>query len=126
MNGRESYTAVLNNERPSKIPIRVANYNMFVCRYYGITIQEYLDDPAMNASVVVKFLKEFGVDSIKAGIGYIFYGCGPEMGPTWHFPEAEFPACVKGIIDEAGDIDKIALPAVPSGYFKKFLRLTEK
>ncbi len=126
MNGRDFYAAVLNGERPSKIPIRVANYNMFVCHYYGITIQEYLDDPAMNARVVVKFLREFGVDSIKAGIGYIFYGCGPEMGPTWHFPESEFPVCVKGIIDEPGDIDKIAIPVFPTGYFKKFLEINRR
>jgi hypothetical protein len=126
MNGKNSYAAVLNGERPSKIPIRVANYNMFVCHYYGITIQEYLDDPAMNARVVVKFLKEFRVDSIKAGIGYIFYGCGPEMGPTWHFPESEFPVCVKGIIDEPGDLAKIAIPAFPTGYFKKFLEINRR
>jgi hypothetical protein len=126
MNGKENYAAVLNNERPFKIPIRVANYNMFVCHYYGITIQEYLDDPAMNADVLIKFLREFGVDSIKAGIGYIFYGCGPEMGPIWHFPEAEFPVSVKGIIDEPADIDKITIPAAPTGYFKKFLEINRK
>jgi hypothetical protein len=126
MNGREYYAAVLNNERPSKIPIRVANYNMFVCHYYGISIKEYLDDPGKNANVVVKFLKEFGVDSIKAGIGYIFYGCGPEMGPTWHFPESEFPVCVKGIIDETGDIDGIRIPVLPTGYFKNFLEINRR
>jgi hypothetical protein len=126
MNGRECYAAVLNNERPSKIPIRVANYNMFVCHYYGITIEQYLEDPSRNAEVLIKFLQEFEVDSIKAGIGYIFYGCGPEMGPGWHAPEGEFPVCVKGVIDEPADMDKIKIPAAPEGYFKRFLEINQR
>jgi hypothetical protein len=126
MNGKDNYAAVLNKERPAKIPIRVANYNMFVCHYYGITIKEYLDDPAKNADVLVNFIKEFSIDSIKAGIGYIFYGCGPEMGPEWHFPESEFPVCVKGVIEGPEDIDKIEIPAAPAGYFKNFLEINRR
>jgi len=126
MNGRENYTAVLNNERPSKIPIRIANYNMFVCHHYGLTIKEYLDDPFMNANVLVNFIKEFSIDSIKAGIGYIFYGCGPEMGPKWHFPESEFPVCINGMIEDPEDIDKIKIPVAPNGYFKKFLEINRR
>ena len=126
MNAIERYAAVLNQKRPDKIPIRVANYNMFVCHYYGITIQEYLDDPALNAEVLVKFVREFGVDSVKAGAGYIFYGCGPEMGPTWRFIDGEFPVCVKGIIDEPENVGKVAIPAEPAGYFQKFLEINRR
>ena len=105
MNSIERCEAVVNQEKPDKIPIRIGNYNMFICNYYGITIREYVDDPALNAEVFVKFVREFDFDDVKAGLGYILYGCGPELGPHWKFTEGDFPACVKGIIDEHQDID---------------------
>ena len=95
MNGIERYDAAVRQEPPDKIPIRIGNYNMFICNYYEITIRQYVDDPALNAEVFVRFVREFGFDSVKAGLGYILYGCGPELGPEWMFIEGDFPACVK-------------------------------
>ncbi len=126
MNGLERYDAVLRQNPPDKIPIRIGNYNMFICNYYDITIRQYVDNPSLNAEIFVRFVREFGFDSVKAGLGYILYGCGPEMGPEWKFVEGDFPACVKGIIDEPNDIQKVAIPDVPAGYFKNFIEINQR
>ena len=126
MNGIERYAAVLRQERPDKIPLRVGNYNMFICQYYGITVQDYLNDPALNAELLVRFAEDFNFDSIKPGLGYILYGCGPEMGPQWKFVENDFPGCVKGVIDTPEDIEKVEIPAEPTGYFHNFLEINRR
>ena len=118
MNGIERYDAAVRQEPPDKIPIRIGNYNMFICNYYEITIRQYVDDPALNAEVFVRFVREFGFDSVKAGLGYILYGCGPELGPEWMFIEGDFPACVKGIIDGPKDIEKVIIPGDEPGSAK--------
>jgi hypothetical protein len=99
---------------------------MFMCHYYGITIQEYLSNPSLNADVFVEFVKEFDFDSIKAGMGYILYGCGPELGTTWKFVESDFPGCIKGIIDEPEDVEKVVIPTEPTGYFRNFLEINRR
>ena len=126
MNGLERYDAVLRQKPPDKIPIRIGNYNMFICNYYGMTVRQYVDDPALNAETFVKFVREFGFDSVKAGLGYILYGCGPELGPEWKFVKGDFPACVRGIIDKPGDIQKVTLPDTPTGYFKNFIEINQR
>ena len=34
MNGLERYDAVVRQQPPDKIPIRIGNYNMFICNYF--------------------------------------------------------------------------------------------
>ena len=126
MNSIERYRAVSRQEPPDKIPIRIGNYNMFVCNYYGITIRQYVDDPGLNAETFVRFVREFGFDNVKAGLGYILYGCGPELGPEWKFIEGDFPACVRGVVDAPEDIEKIVLPEAPTGYFKNFIEINQR
>ena len=89
MNSIERYSAVNRQQRPDKIPLRISNYNMFMCKYYGITVREYLDDPALNAEIFVTLVEDFKFDSVTPGLGYILYGCGPEMGSHWQFTEDE-------------------------------------
>jgi len=126
MNGIERYSAVVNQKPPDKIPIRIGNYNMFICHYYGITIREYVDNPQRNAEVFVKFVREFGFDNVKAGLGYILYGCGPELGPHWKFVEGDFPACIDGIIENSRDIEAVVIPDEPTGYFRNFLEINSR
>jgi len=56
MNSIERFNAVMNQNLPDKIPIRVGNYNVFLTHYYGITVREYLEDPALNADLFVKLV----------------------------------------------------------------------
>jgi hypothetical protein len=123
MNSIERFNCVLNRQRPDKIPIRVGNYNVFMTHYYRIGIRDYLENPALNADLFVQMIKEFDLDSVKAGLGYILYGCGPEMGPVWEFPEDNFPAATRGVIANSSDIDKVTIPSEPTGYFKNFLEI---
>jgi len=99
---------------------------MFVCKHYGITVREYLDDPALNAEIFIRFVEDFKFDTVQPGLGYILYGCGPEMGPRWQFTEDEFPGCVKGILDSPADIDKVQIPTEPKGYFRNFLEINRR
>ena len=126
MNGIERHMAVVNQDPPDKIPIRIGNYNMFICHYYGISIRDYVDNPERNAEVFVKFVREFAFDNVKAGLGYILYGCGPEIGPYWKFTDGDFPACVKGIIEKPEDIEKVVIPDEPTGYFRNFLEINQR
>lgn len=77
MNSIERFTAALNQQAPDKIPIRVGNDNIFMTHYYRIGIRDYLENPELNAELFLKMVREFGLDSIKPGLGYILYGCGP-------------------------------------------------
>ena len=126
MTPKERYSAVLHGQVPDMVPIRVGNYNTFICQYYKISINQYLEDPGLNAELFVQFLSEFGIDSGKAGLGYILYGCGPEMGPEWNFPKDQFPSSIKGMIHRMEDIDSFAVPEKPSGYFKNFLEINRR
>lgn len=126
MNGIQRFKALSQKEPLDKIPVRVGNYNIFLTYYYDITIQEYLDDPKANAESFVQMVKDFDFDSIKAGLGYIFYGCGPETGLVWDFPDNNYPACTKGIINDKNDIAKIIIPKKPQGYFEKFLDINRR
>ena len=126
MNGIERYGAVMRQEPPDKIPIRIGNYNMFICNYYGMTVRQYVDNPALNAETFVRFVTKFGFDSVKAGLGYILYGCGPELGPEWKFVEGDFPACISGVIDEPDDTQKFDIPDAPTGYFKNFIEINQR
>ena len=126
MNGIERYRAVLEQRRPDRLPIRIGNYNMFMCHHYGITVRQFIDEPALNAEVFVRFVREFGFDSVKAGLGYILYGCGPETGTEWRFSSIDFPACVRGIISGPEDLGKISAPGEPAGYFRNFLEINRR
>jgi hypothetical protein len=48
------------------------------------------------------------------------------MGPTWEFPEDNFPAATRGIIDSDEDIDRVEIPDEPEGYFKTFLDINRR
>ena len=126
MNSIERFNCVLSRQRPDKIPIRVGNYNVFMTHYYRLGIRDYLEKPALNADLFVQMVKEFELDSVKAGLGYILYGCGPEMGPVWEFPEDNFPAATRGVIADYDDVDKVVIPSEPSGYFKNFLEINRR
>lgn len=121
MSGKERYMAVLRQDKPDRLPIRIGNYNMFLCHYYGLSINAFIDDPAKSADVFIRFVREFALDSVKAGLGYILYGCGPEMGTQWKFTPTDFPACARGIISDRKDLDRLSAPETPLGYFKNFL-----
>lgn len=126
MNSIERFNCLLSQKRPDKIPIRLGNYNVFMTHYYRMSIRDYLENPSLNADLFVQMVEEFEFDSIKPGLGYILYGCGPEMGPTWEFPDDNFPAATRGVIDGAEDIDRVDIPAEPEGYFKNFLDINRR
>ena len=123
MNSIQRFNAVLNQQSIDQIPVMVSNYNIFLTFYYDISISEYLNQPDKNAECLIRLVNEFNFDLIYPGRGYIFYGCGPETGLEWVFPEGNFPASVRGIINSPDDIHKIKIPNEPQGYFKNFLEI---
>ena len=126
MNGIERFRAILNGDRADRVPIRIGNYNVFLTKYYDISIRDYVDNPDLNAQMVVKMVREFDFDSLKAGMGYIFYGCGPEVGTQWIFPEDGFPVSNQGVIQMPDDLEKTTWPIYPEGYFAKFLEINRQ
>ena len=121
--GKERYITTLRGGKPDKLPFFAGNYNNFITQYYGITVRQYLDEPALTAELMVRFVEEFELDQFLAAVGYILYGCGPELGITWKWVEKEFPAAVEGPIKTEADVDKIEVPSEPTGYFKKYLEM---
>jgi len=99
----------------------VANSNTFICQYYGINIEDFLDKTYLCAEGNIRFIEEFQVDYCLTVNGYILYGCGPELGVGWQFVENNFPGFVEAPLKSEGDLDKIKVPSRPSGYFKHYL-----
>ncbi len=126
MNSIQRYNATLNQQPIDMVPIRVGNYNVFLTQYYEITINEYIESPKLNAEAFIEMANEFQFDSLKPCQGYIFYGCGPEMGPVWEFPQDNFPASTSGIINDTDELTQLEAPGKPSGYFAKFLEVNQK
>jgi len=124
LSGRDRYLRTLNGEKPDKLPLSVINFNTFVCQYYGITVEQYLQEPELTAALTVRFIQEFRFDAcIGTGCGYILYGCGPELGTRWQFVGENFPGCVEGVIKTREDIQQIEVPGEPRGYFKTYLQI---
>ena len=124
---KERYRKTLKGEKPDKLPLFVGNYNNFLFNFYNIGVDEFLGSPEAAAEVTVKFTKEFNFDcNMVVGVGYIFYGCGPELGVKWGFPEKQVPGPIGGFIKTKEDIDHFQIPFAPSGYFKKFLEIIRR
>jgi hypothetical protein len=121
--GKERYVTTISGGKPDKLPFFVGNYNNFITNYYGITVREYLDKPARTAELMVRFVEEFEFDQFLAAVGYILYGCGPEMGVKWEWAGENFPAAVEGPIKSEQDLEKIQIPDAPTGYFKNYLEM---
>jgi len=119
----ERVNKTLCGDKPDKLPIMVANSNTFICQYYGITVEQFLNEPSLTAELTKKFIKEFEVDYCVIANGYILYGCGPELGVRWEFAGENFPGFVEGFLKSWDDLDKIKVPASPSGYFKNYLEM---
>jgi hypothetical protein len=124
---KERYRRVLRGEKPDRIPLHVGNYSHFLSNYYGLSIEEYLDSPEAAAAVTVRFILEFKVDcNMVIGNSYVYYGCGPEIGVKWAFPENQVPASTEGFIKTRADVDRFIMPSTPSGYFKKFCEIIRR
>jgi uroporphyrinogen-III decarboxylase len=123
MTSKQRYIAALRGIKPDKIPFFAGNYNSFITYRYAITVEQYLDDPVHTAELMTRFCTEYQFDQFLAGIGYILYGCGPELGVRWEWTPNNFPAAVEGPIKTAADVDRLEVPSAPSGYFKKYLQM---
>ncbi len=121
MTGKQRYISALRGIKPDKIPFFAGNYNAYITYTYGISVREYLDNPAHTAELMVRFCQEYQFDQFLAGIGYILYGCGPELGVRWEWAADNFPAAVEGPIKTAADVERMQAPTEPSGYFKNYL-----
>jgi hypothetical protein len=123
LKGWERFQTALDGYKPDRIPFIVGNYNTFLSHFYGAAISQLLEDSEFFAELSVQFAREFGFDSIRPNVGYIFYGCGPELGIKWKLLENNLPGATSGCIENKGDLLKLKVPKKPTGYFKKFLNI---
>jgi len=110
-------------QKPDKLPLLTSASNSFICHRYGLSVKDYLTRPKECARAHVAFARDFHLDYLVVGTGYIWYGCGPEMGMEWRFAGEEFPGFVKGPVARPADLEKIEVPRRPSGYFATFLEV---
>ena len=118
---RERVSRCMRGLKPDKLPTVVINSNTFMCQYYGVSVEDYLQKAQVCADLNIRFIEEFQVDSDILATGYIFYGAGPEMGVEWKFTGQNFPGNVAGPIVEKADLAKMKVPQAPSGYFLTYL-----
>ena len=121
MDGRKRFKAALEGKQPDIIPMIPGNNNAFLCHFYDVTAHQLLEAPELYAELNVRFVEEFGFDLVRPNVGYIFYGCGPELGVEWKFVESDFPGAVGGCTETEADLNRFRMPEEPSGYFKKYL-----
>jgi hypothetical protein len=119
----ERVISIKQGRKPDKIPISTGPTNEFLCHYYRISIEDYLGNASMCAESSIKFAEEFQVDSSVVAPGYIFYGCGPELGVRWQFVNGHLPGFLDGPLKSELDLDKIKIPEEASGYFKHYLEV---
>lgn len=74
MTPRERIAKAMKSEKPDKLPIMVANFNTFICRYYGMTVEQFLSDPDLCTEGNIRFIEEFETDYNLCVNGYILYG----------------------------------------------------
>ncbi len=118
---RERVSRCMRGLKPDKLPVTVINSNTFMCQYYGATVEDYLQKPALCADLNLRFIQEFEVDCNIVSTGYIFYGAGPELGVEWKFAGENFPGNVSGPIRNKSDLLKMKVPEHPAGYFATYL-----
>lgn len=121
MKAIDRFQTALDGGKPDRIPTIVGNNNMFLCHFYDVTVHQLLESPDLYADLTVRFVKEFGFDLIRPNVGYIFYGCGPELGVKWKCVEGQFPGPVNGCIESEEDLHRFSIPTEPTGYFRKLL-----
>jgi len=113
-------------KRPDKLPLFAAAANSFICSRYRLSISDYLENAGACAQATMDFIQEYELDSCVIASGYIFYGCGPEMGVEWRFTAGEFPGFGQGPLRSKADLDMFRAPRKPSGYFKRYLEIVAK
>lgn len=123
---KERVASALAGTKPDKLPIMVANSNTFICRYYGISVEEFLSDASLCAEGNIRFTEEFGADFNICINGYILYGCGPELGCRWKFAGPDFPGFEQGPLKTPEDLDRIKIPEQPTGYFAHYLEVIRR
>ncbi len=122
--GKDRVLLAAQGIKPDKLLFGCGNSGLFITRYYGLTVQEYAHNVARTAELQAQFATEFDFDRIQPVTGYIFYGCGPEMGTKWEWPEENFPEAVDGPVKTWDDLaDKFKIPERPTGYFEKYLKM---
>jgi hypothetical protein len=121
MKGFDRFQIALEGSKPDRAPMILGNYQTFLTHFYGASVNHLLEDAGFFAELSVQFIREFGFDLIRPNVGYIFYGCGPELGVKWEFVENNFPGSIGGCIINEEDLNQFKIPKKPSGYFEKFL-----
>lgn len=113
----------MKGNKPDRLPIMAANSNTFICKYYGLSVNEFLTDADKCTTGNIHFTEEFGIDYNLCINGYILYGCGPEIGCQWKQAGNDFPGFVSGPLETEQDLEKIQVPEKPSGYFEHYLKV---
>ena len=126
MTPKENYIAVFKGEKPDQIPIYGTNLIEFLHFYYDVPLKVLLDDPDIHVDVTARSVQEFGFDCVVPATGFVFFGCGPEIGVHWEFMDDNLPGTVGGLINSEDDLSKITVPSSPSGYFFNYIQTLSK
>lgn len=63
MNGYERINAVLNDEKPDKVPVMLHNF-MLAAREHGVTMEQYRNDPKLIAECFIASVEKYKYDGI--------------------------------------------------------------
>lgn len=67
MNGHERITAVLNGEKPDKVPVMLHNFLM-AAREHGVTMEQYRNSPKVIAETFISAIDNYQYDGILVDI----------------------------------------------------------
>ena len=123
---RQRMITARSGRRPDKLPVFVAAANSFICRYYGLSVTEYLTDARRAAESQIALIKDFNLDGCVIASGYILYGCGPELGVDWRFSGDDWPGFSSGPLKTEADLESLKIPGSPSGYFAHYLEIISR
>ena len=104
MNGYERINAAIQGLKPDKIPVMLHNF-MVAAKEYGITMQQFRDNPKLASEAFIKSVETYKVDGVLVDMDTVTLAgaCGVKID----FPITEPARSGKGMIDSYSEINKL-------------------
>lgn len=101
MNGRERILAVLEHRMPDRVPVfpKISFATINVCP--GVTVYEYLNDPAVMAKCTIEAYRKYGWDGVAMHTSIAWSGI--TLGSEYTYPQDDIPHRTACLIPEIGN-----------------------
>jgi MtaA/CmuA family methyltransferase len=104
MNGYERIWAALHGQRADNTPVMLHNF-MMAAREYGVTMEQYRNDPAIIAGSFIQSVEKYGYDGILVDIDTVTLAGA--AGVPVDFPENDPARSHEGCLQDLENLDQL-------------------